>query len=226
MDNALKQVVKDNEIKNKENLRNFRFIENYIYLHHTNTLVVLPIWPETIQDQSSATFSSASPLSRSAPIFSYSGSGPRSVQFSFELHRDMMNHVNHNVSNLINETNDDYVDTMSKVLQACAVPKYSNESKMVDPPFVSVRLGNQFFIKGVINGAVGVEHKLPLLDNDKYAIVTISFVVSECDPYDATDVMSMGSFRGLNYSLDRNMWKSNISAQSPIVIQNGISKMV
>ena len=212
-------MPKDNS-NNKDNLKYFEFVENYIYLHHIGALVILPVWPETISDSMTVTFNQSSPLSRSAPIYSYASSGPRSIQFSFEFHRDMFNHMNYNNSNLSVLPGEDYVDTAVNYLQAAALPKYGAESKMVDPPMVSVRIGNELFIKGVVNGAVGTDHKLPLLNNNKYAIVTVNFKVDEVDPYDAETVSQIGGFRGINTSLERGIWKSNISQASPLYISN------
>ena len=65
-------------------------IDNYIYLYHTDTFLILPTYPENITDNSTATFATNNPLSRSAPIYSYSYSGPRSLQFDFQMHREMM----------------------------------------------------------------------------------------------------------------------------------------
>ena len=56
-----------------------RPIENYIYFYHTGELIILPIYPDNVSDTSTAQFSPTSPLSRSAPIYSYSSSGPRTV---------------------------------------------------------------------------------------------------------------------------------------------------
>lgn len=65
-------------------------IDNYIYMYHTKTWIIMPTYPETITDATGVTFSSSQPLSRSAPIYSYSYSGPRSITFTFNLNRDMM----------------------------------------------------------------------------------------------------------------------------------------
>lgn len=65
-------------------------IENYIYLYHTNQFILLPTYPEQISDSLGVNFNSTSLLARSAPIFSYSNSGPRSLRISLHLHRDMM----------------------------------------------------------------------------------------------------------------------------------------
>lgn len=183
-------------------------IDNYIYLYHIDKFILLPTYPDQIQDSLSASFQEASPLSRSAPIFTYSHSGPRTVQISLSLHREMMTQINYRVSNLNIELGDDYVDTMVKELQAIALPKYSVSNKMVNPPLVAVRFGNEIFIKGVVNGGIGLTYSGPILNNNKYAQVTVTFNVTEVDPYDAESILKVGSFRGLNKTLERNLYKS------------------
>ena len=182
-------------------------IDNYIYIYHIDQFVIIPVWPESIQDSLGSTFASQTPLSRSAPIFSYSNSGPRSMQISLKLHRDMMQMVNYNKSNLKVELGDDYIDTIIKCMQACALPNYRDASKMVDPPMVAIRFGNDIFIKGVINGGVTVTYSGPILDNNKYALVDIGFTVYEIDPYDANSVLQYGSFRGLDKTLENRLYK-------------------
>lgn len=190
--------------------RPFAMIENYLYMYHTGengTFVLLPTYPESISDQLAANFNSTNPLARSAPIFTYSHSGPRTVQVSLALHRDMMSQINYGVSNLKLEIGDDYVDTMIKQLQAIALPKYSLTNKMVNPPMVAIRFGNEIYIKGIVNGGITVNYHGPIGEDNKYKQVDISFTVSEVDPYDAESVMVAGSFRGLNKSLERNLYK-------------------
>lgn len=188
----------------------FTMIENYIYLYHTKTLIAIPTYPKTLTDSMSVEFSAASPLSRSAPIFSYVKSGPREVQITLDLHRDMMNDVNVSSSNLKvdNLLDTDYVDIMIKQLQSIALPRYSATEKMVDPPLIAVRFGNELFCKGVVIGPVSTQLSGPILRTDKYAEVSISFTVSEVDPYDAQSVSRLGSFRGLTTDLERNIWKT------------------
>lgn len=197
---------------NEDLHKTFNLIENYIYLHHIDKFVLLPTYPESVADSLSATFNSTSILSRSAPIFSYSYSGPRTVQVKLNLHREMMTMINYKNSNLDLELDDDYVDTLVKLLHTAAVPRYNaldNSSvKMVNPPMVSLRFGNEIYIKGVVNGGLTVDYSGPILDNNKYAVVDISFTISEVDPYDADSLVTMGSFRGLNTTLERNLYKS------------------
>ena len=130
------------------------------------------------------------------------------MQISLQLHRDMMTEINYGVSNMAVAMGDDYVDTIIKNLQACALPSYKTASKMVDPPMVAVRFGNEIFVKGIINGGVTVTYKLPILDNNKYAQVEISFTIYETDPYDAETVAQAGSFRGMSQTLERRLGRS------------------
>ena len=191
----------------------FSMIDNYIYLYHTKTLIALPLYPESLSDSTSVEFSATSPLSRSAPIYSYVKSGPRAVQITLPLHRDMMNEINVAASNLdvSNLSDEDYVDIMVRQLQSAAVPRYASAEKMINPPIVAVRFGQSIFCKGVINGPVSAVHSGPILTykngSEKYAMITVSFSIYEVDPYDAETVAKYGGYRGLSTTLERRIWK-------------------
>ena len=190
----------------------FNMINNYIYLYNLDKFIVLPEFPDSVQDIMPANYSESTPLSRSAPIYSYKSSGPRTLQINFNLHRELMKMINKNVNSSITlGLTDDYVDVLIKYIQASVLPTYESAKKMVNPPIVALRLGNDVFIKGVINGNVGVTYHYPILSNDKYAFVDISFNVSEIDPYDAEMVAKAGSFRGLNTTLNR-AWNAYYSS--------------
>ena len=161
----------------------FQMIDNYIYLYHLDQFFVIPTFPDSLNDNMSVSYNQSTPMSRSAPIYSYANSGPRALQINLDLHRDMMYQINWQVSNARIAAGDDYVDALTKGVQACALPRYGASEKMVDPPMVAVRFGNDIFIKGVVTGSVGVTYQLPLLDNNKYAHVTLSFNVEEVEPY-------------------------------------------
>lgn len=188
-------------------LEKFQMIDNYIYLYHVNQFIIIPTFPDSITDSLSVNFNKSTPMSRSAPIYSYSDSGPRSLQVNLDLHRDMMTEINYGLSNAKLEIGNDYVDTLIAYLQAAALPNYGASQKMVDPPMVAVRFANDVFIKGVVTDGVSVTYQLPLLENNKYAHVSVSFTIEEVDPYDAKQVMQTGSFRGIDTSLERNIWK-------------------
>lgn len=194
----------------------YNLISNYIYFYHIDRFCVLPIYPESITDNLGSTFGQTNALSRTAPVFTYQNSGPRTVSINLSLHRDMMEDVNRNVSNLKDNvvafTGDDYIDLLIKHLQSVALPRYRNYSsgsKSVIPPMVAVRFGNEVFVKGVVSGGINVTYKKPILSNNKYALVDVSFTVSETDPYDADSVLVDGSFRGITRSFKDGIYKSN-----------------
>ena len=176
----------------------------YVYIYHLpsdvlgeGTLIYIPQWPDSINDNLQSKFEETNALSRSAPVFSYINSGPRTVSVSLQLHRDMMDEVNFSHCNVKPDDGDDYVDMFIKKLQAIALPNYHNASKEIEPPMVAVKFGDQVFIKGVVNGGVSVEYTKPLLVGNKYALCNIAFTVSEIDPMDAVSISKVGSFRNL-----------------------------
>ena len=179
-----------------------QFITNYIYLYHTDKFIIIPEYPESITDNMGSSFNQTTALSRSAPVFTYANSGPRSVTFSLELHRDMVNDLNITAgntnlkSNVVSQT-DDYVDILIKELQSIALPRYNVNNRAVIPPRVAVRFGNELFISGVVTSTITCTYGKPILSNGKYAKVSIGFTVSEYDPYDATLVSQLASLRGI-----------------------------
>ena len=179
--------------------------DNYIHLYHLDKTILLPVYPDNINDKMNVSFKSSNPLLRSAPIYSYSDSGPRSVSFSFTLHRDLMYSVN---SALAGSTETDYLEELINHLHAMAVPKYQSASKIVDPPIVAVRIADQIFIKGVVVGGVSVNYQLPLINfkgKTKYSMIEVSFSVEEFDSYDASIIAQLGSFRGYNKAFDSKL---------------------
>jgi len=194
----------------------FVMIDNYIYLYHTDTLIAIPTYPQNVTDSMTANFNSADLLSRSAPIYSFSSSGPRSISVHLQLHRDMMNSVNVSSSNLNvpDLEKEDYIDILIKQLQAAALPRYAAAEKMVNPPIVAVRFGQDIFCKGIVKGAVTTEYGGPILRTDKYAEVNINFTLDEIDPYDADSVMTLGHFRGLTTDLERRIWKTKTGSST------------
>ncbi|MCK9470211.1 MAG: hypothetical protein M0Q88_00465 [Bacilli bacterium] len=194
---------------------NYKLPECYIYLYHTDEYFILPQYPDTLQDQLDSNFSSQNALSRTAPVYSYNNSGPRSIQITLKLHRDMMNNFNTGAARIKYNTadgdietrinNDDYVDLLIKKLQSIALPRYKASDKLVNPPMVAVRFGDTVFIKGIVQGGVSVVYDLPILVNNKYAQATISFTVSEIQPYDADSVGKLGSLRGITSDIEKKI---------------------
>lgn len=184
--------------------------ENQIVLHHINKIFTIPVDPDSISDSMGVSFAESTPLSRSAPIYSYQNSGPRTVQVSFTLHRDLMREFNPGYSNP--GSSKDPIDDLIDNLDALVLPDYNSASKIVNPPLVSLKLRDEIYIKGVVTGSVGVTYNLPLLNYGgknapkyKYAMVTFSFGVAETTPFSASILPAAGGkYRTGNLSSDTN----------------------
>lgn len=181
----------------------------YLYISHLDEEYqywMLPGYPEEVTDSLNSSFGEATALGRSAPVYTYSSSGPRSIQITLEFHRDMFEEINQHsgVPRKFND-GDDLADNFVKAIQSIAVPKYNLSNKAIEPPLVAIRLGREVFIKGIVSGGVRVTYKKPILSNEKYAVIGIGFTVSEVDPYDSTTIFKNGSFRGLTQTLRTGM---------------------
>ena len=225
------QPVDSNDLYVHKLEKSFKMIDNYVYLYHTDTLIALPLYPESVTDTMAVAFSPSHPLLRSAPIYSYQNSGPRSFEVTLPLHRDMMNQINTSASvlDIPNLDDEDYVDIMIKQLHAIALPRYAASEKMVNPPLIAIRFGTDLFCKGIVSGAVSVTYAGPILRTNKYALATVTFNVSEVDPYDADTVMIQGGFRGMRTTLESNVYTtsggmSKQSAYGGTALRTGIDR--
>ena len=195
--------LKSNTIKDK-----YILPDNYIYISHLDEdfkFWRLPVTPDSITDSMSSNFQPSNALGRSAPVYTYNNSGPRTVSISLKFRRDMMDDVNIGLSNAVLQKGEDYVDNLIKALQAIAVPRYNLTNRAVEPPLVALRLSNQVFIKGIVNGEISITYGLPILADGKYAQVSINLTIIEVDAYDATSVFANGSFRGVVSTLKAGM---------------------
>jgi hypothetical protein len=181
----------------------------YLYISHLDEAYqywMLPGYPDEITDQMNSSFQETTALGRSAPVYTFSNAGPRSIQINLNFHRDMFEEINEflhrsGAKAAKFDTGDDLAENFIHALQAIAVPKYNLTNKAIEPPLVAIRLGREVFIKGVITSGISVTYGKPILVDEKYATVKISFTVSEVDPYDSTTVFKNGSFRGLTATL-------------------------
>lgn len=177
----------------------------YLYISHLDEgfqYWQLPGYPDEVSDEMRSTFSDTTALGRSAPVYTFSNSGPRTVQISLNFHRDMFEEM---PSNVIPRDGEDKAESFIHALQSIAVPKYNLSNKAIEPPLVAVRLGREIFIKGVVTSGIGITYGKPILVNEKYATIRVQFTISEVDPYDASTVFKNGSFRGLVQTLRNGM---------------------
>ena len=178
----------------------------YLYISHLDEgfkYWQLPCYPDTVGDNMASSFTATSTLGRSAPVYTFGYSGPRTVDITLKFHRDMFEEEG--FSNVVPREGEDKAESFIHALQAIAVPKYNLSNKAIEPPIVGIRLGSEVFIKGVVTSGVNVTFEKPILVNEKYANLTVSFSISEVDPYDASTVFQNGSFRGLTATLRQGM---------------------
>lgn len=185
--------------------------ENYVYFHHTSTKIIIPVDPDAISDSMSASFASNTPLSRSAPIFSYQNSGPRTVSVNFTLHRDICNEYNN--------LGYDCVDALIMNLDQMVLPDYNSAGKIVNPPVVSLKLRDDIFIKGIVS-ACSHTFQLPIVEyfgKNKYALVGLNFSVTETTPYSASILPNIGQYR------NGSGWQASSGVQSGLTVSAGTS---
>ena len=206
--------------------------DNFIYFYHLDKFCILPMYPENVTDVLASRFTETTALARTAPVYSYANSGPRSVTVNLGMHRDLINDCNVNISNLkdnvVDVSNDDYVDTLVRYLQAANLPRYNSYnqgSNAIIPPMVAVKLGTGIFIKGVVE-SVTVDYEKPIMSDGKYAKVKVSFTIKETEPYDADKVVAEGSFRGISSTFKDGVFKSNTKGATTSKVQSKVQSAV
>lgn len=193
---------------NKNLVSNTLIPSNYLYISHLDEedqFWILPNTPDSISDSMLSSFSPTTALGRTAPVYTYSGSGPRTVQIDLKLHRDMLDEANAGISNVKPEAGKTYMDELLRALQAIALPKYNLSNKAIEPPLLALRIENQIFVKGVLSGSIGLTYSGPLQSDGKFAVVGLSLIINEVDPYDSTSVYKNGGFRGCVNTLRKGM---------------------
>lgn len=193
-----------------EKLPQYDIIDNYLWISNlgeNGLYFILPTWPNSIQDQMQNSYNPTNSLSRSAPMYSYQYSGPRTISFNLELHREMLDLVNITndtiikYKNTLKEDSYDTVDTLLKAVSSLSAPKYTLSTRAVEPPTVAVKIGTEVYIKGIVNNSINIEYRKPLIKYEdgktRYAVCSINFVVTEVDPYDSATLYRTGSFRNI-----------------------------
>jgi hypothetical protein len=186
---------------------------NVLYISHLDKKYqywVLPSTPTTITDTMTSNFQETNALGRSAPVLTYSNSGPRRVHINLSFRIDDFAEKNANKKYdsraCCRPGVGEYEhDGFLHALQSVSLPKYDMSNKAIEPPLVALRLSNEVFIKGVITSDINVTYGLPIIYGNRYASVEVDFTITEVDPYDAAAVFTNGSFRGVVKTLKDGM---------------------
>lgn len=127
------------------------YVKVSTYLNEAST--ELPCYPDEIGDSTSANWADESIVGRSSPISAYTGTGYRSISFSFPMHREMASNI----------------EDVIKILRASVYPKY--EAKGLTPPITTFRFGD-FYVKGIVR-SISFTWKKPII-NKKYQVCEVS----------------------------------------------------
>ena len=195
---------------------------NYLILHHIGYLATqdmkdynlgvkgvnnickidLPLTPGQVSVSNTANYAQQTILSRSAPVYSYVASGPRQLNVTLKVHREMMDDMDYS-SYSINST--DYkslstvkeergsLEVLTECLELAVVPTYT-DSTIVIPPKVTLKIEN-IKVTGVVR-SVQTVYELPVVDG-RYQVVSQTLSIDEIDPYDSASILRLGGYRGL-----------------------------
>lgn len=152
-----------------------------VYSELSGESVEIPAYPEELQDGYIGNYTAMPDLIyQYEPWLIYTGSGPRSLTFNFDLHRDMWSgdHSDGSLNNLV------------RFLEASCYPKYTGSAVYSDTVY--------FYFKGklLISGKmmeVAPKWDGPILKDGFYAMCHLAFTIKE------------QSTRTLDYSTVRNM---------------------
>lgn len=141
--------------------------ECWMIVNHTGTgsdprddIFALPCYPESISESQDANWVTQSPLGRSSPLSTFTGTGYRAFGLSLKLHREM--------------TNDEkYIDRILVEMRKAVYPKYTSTGML--PPITTFQFG-EFRCKGYITN-VGFNWQKPIVDGYyQLCDVSLSFV--------------------------------------------------
>ena len=134
---------------------------------------VFPCYPESYSDSHQASMASQTPLGRSEPFLIYQNSGPRTVNVSFRMDREMT-HIT------------DIGSVVGTVQSMC----YPASGSGTIIPRVTLVIGSNCSITGVIQN-VNTNWSDTIIAN-QYMVVTLDFSVTECTGYPKTSGVVAG----------------------------------
>lgn len=177
-----------------------RGYENFLYLHHLDLLVWIPTYAEEMDMTQRTSYTQSKPLGAPNDIYSFGGSGPRTIQRQIFIDRDLMSVLGG--KGLVGEG--DPIETLIRAMEATCVAKYEDARRMINPPLVTYKEANELTITGVVVGTVNIKAYGGWIDGRKRCY-SMNLNISEIEQYDASTIMEIGQYRGLNNTLIRRM---------------------
>lgn len=154
------------------NTTSFKGYDCFLLIDHSGkgtfskeNIFPLPCYPESISESQDANWVPQSPLGRSSPLSTFTGTGYRTFGLSFRLHREMWG----------GPWNEDekYIDKILVALRKTVYPAYTQTGML--PPVTAFQFG-QFRCKGYVTN-VGFNWQKPIIDGYYQCCdVSVSFV--------------------------------------------------
>jgi hypothetical protein len=142
------------------------------------TTYKFPCYPESFSDTRQSNVTSQNPLGRSEPFQIYQNSGPRVVNVSFKMHREMCSDT-------------EYVAQLVAAVQSATYP--TGLDTII--PKVILVIGKSCYIEGIIEGSVSVDWSETINKKNQYNVVTLGFSVTECTGVPKTSGEIRSSYR-------------------------------
>lgn len=184
----------------------------FLYDINKKIEVELRLIPNSLSEQYAARILKESGIyGRLRPINFYTGGGPKSLSFSFELHEDL-NAIDGSLYNLLNRIKD-----MSK-------PSYNNARGVIDEPVIYFQLGDQFAGMGHIDSEYTLNKPFRLNESSdnlgRYAMASVSITFTYHEEFESVQksISDTGTVYSSSVAVDldaayRNYL--NIQAQDP-----------
>jgi hypothetical protein len=99
-------------------------------------------------------FAQTNALGRTAPVYTFSNSGPRTVQIGLPLHRDIMDEVNIGISNVFLGEGEDYIDNLLKFFTP-TVFNIKYRIKSINPNTI-VKINNTITVGSIVAIAIDI----------------------------------------------------------------------
>lgn len=174
---------------------------NYIYLYHIDEVFNIPVTPDEVANSYQSRFTTSDVMNRTSPKMTYTGSGPRTVSVSLQIHSQLYELDNNSETSDSGEKKT--VLDLIKALSAAAYPRFEESTNKVIPPMVLLQFGETCIIRGIINGNVNVSWSGPWLKNGLRAMVAVQFTVTEIDQFSADYIRQFGSTPQIPFDLNR-----------------------
>lgn len=143
--------------------------------------VDFPVYPEELSDNRKANYTQMPDLIyQYEPWFLYESSGPRSIPFTFHMHRHLWT----------GDHNDGKANELIRFCEACCYPKYNGSAVNTDT--VTLYIAGKPYISGIMEN-VDTEWRGPIADDGWYLEFTLKFTITEV------------STQALSYEVVRNL---------------------